>query len=214
MRVPLAALLAVVSYLVGAIPFAVILAKRRGVDIRSEGSGNPGASNVARILGRPYGYLTFILDAAKGVIPIVASGLVWERLGWDGGRTVMALCGGGAIAGHIWPVYLRFRGGKGVATSIGVVGMLSWHVMAIGIGVWLFGAYVLRYVYMGSALFALSLPVSFLLLRGEAAWGEDRAVTALLAAIAVVVAARHRSNFRRMREGREPRTGERPEEAS
>ena len=208
------AALAVGSYLIGAIPFALILGRLKGVDVRRYGSGNVGATNIGRVLGRPWAVGTFLLDAAKGALPVIGAGLLWEKLGWDGRRSVMAICGAGAIAGHVWPVYLRFRGGKGVATTMGVAGVLSWPATAIGLGVWLFGTYVLRYVFLGSVLFALTLPVAYLLLPGAAeSVAERAAVTALFATLAALVAARHRPNFRRFLAGEEDRTGEKVHEA-
>lgn len=214
MQTGMAALAALLSYLLGAIPFAYLLGKARGVDIRTRGSGNIGATNIGRILGRQYGYLTFFLDAAKGAIPVLAAGLLGKRLGWEwgGSRGLMAICGASAIAGHVWPVFLGFRGGKGVATTIGVAGVLSWPATLIGLVVWLLGAYLLRYVFLGSVLFALTLPISYLLLYRERAWTEDPAVILLLAGVAVLVAVRHRSNFRRFLAREEEKFGEKDKE--
>lgn len=206
--------LAVASYLVGGIPFALILGRWKGVDVRLHGSGNVGATNIGRVLGRRYAVVTFFLDAAKGALPALGAGLLWARLGWDGRRSAMALCGAGAIAGHVWPVYLGFRGGKGVATTIGVAAVLSWQATAIGLGVWLFGTYVLRYVFLGSMLFAASLPVTYLLLPGGVETSTERAAVAgLFVALALLVGVRHRSNIRRFLAGTEDRTGEKIHEA-
>ncbi|MCZ6688559.1 MAG: glycerol-3-phosphate 1-O-acyltransferase PlsY [Planctomycetota bacterium] len=202
------ALAVTISYLVGAIPFAYLLGRWKGVDIRAQGSGNVGATNLGRILGRPYGIASFALDALKGAIPVLGAGFLGESLGWDpaGRRGLMSLCGAGAIAGHIWPVYLGFRGGKGVATSIGVAGVLTWQATFIALVVWLIGTYLLRYVFVGSVLFALALPVSFLALEGRRAWSEEMGVTLLLIGICLIVAIRHRSNFRRFMAGEEGKT--------
>lgn len=210
MAVALAVILAFISYLVGAVPFAYVLGRGKGVDIRSLGSGNVGATNVGRILGRPFGFLTFFLDFGKGALPVLGSGLLWHRLGWEwpSTRGVVAICGGSAIAGHIWSVFLGFRGGKGVATSMGVAGLLSWQALGIGLAAWLFGAYLLRYVFVGSILFALSLPISFVVIERDRAWMEEAPVTILFSAIAVIVAIRHGSNFRRLMAGTEERTGQ------
>lgn len=219
MPAALVVLAALVSYLLGAIPFAYVLGKWKGVDIRSRGSGNIGATNVGRILGRPFGYLTFLLDAAKGALPVLGASLL-SRMGGGGGwetggsRGLMAICGASAIAGHVWPVYLGFRGGKGVATTIGVAGLLSWQATLIGLFVWVFGAYVLRYVFVGSVLFAVALPISYLAIHRDRAWTEEPAVTVLLSGIAVLVAVRHRSNFRNFLAKREEKTGEEAREAT
>src|SRR5690242_17213462 len=116
------------SYLVGAIPFGYAVARGRGVDILRQGSGNIGATNVGRVLGWPFGILVFLLDFAKGALPVVAATALIARdadlaaaLGTDG---LPVLAGLAAFLGHLFPVYLGFRGGKGVATAAGVVAIL------------------------------------------------------------------------------------------
>ena len=112
------------AYVIGSTPFGVLIARARNVDLRKQGSGNVGATNVGRVLGRPWGFLCFFLDVGKGLLPVVAAGL-WLRPESD--KPTIMVQGSllavsfGAIMGHIFSFYLRFRGGKGVATSLGVV---------------------------------------------------------------------------------------------
>ena len=108
-----------ISYLLGAVPFGVLLSRGRGIDIREHGSKNIGATNVSRLLGKKLGFLTLLLDGAKGYLPMFAAGLMLDQA--DPHRnTVVALCGAAAVVGHMFPLFLRFRGGKGVATALGV----------------------------------------------------------------------------------------------
>ena len=107
-------LLIVLSYLIGAIPFGLILGKAAGIDVRRGGSGNIGATNVSRLVGKKIGAFTLLLDACKGLLPMMAA----SGCGADQNTTL--LCGTAAFIGHLYPVYLRFRGGKGVATALGV----------------------------------------------------------------------------------------------
>src|SRR5581483_410064 len=137
----LAALVLIGSYLIGSVPFGYLVARWRGVDIFREGSGNIGATNVGRVLGKRFGILVFVFDFAKGALPALAGRWlttpdVMELVGRDG---LAVLAGLAAFVGHMFPVYLRFRGGKGVATGAGVVtvlvplptlgGLLSWLVV-------------------------------------------------------------------------------------
>jgi glycerol-3-phosphate acyltransferase PlsY len=123
------ALLLPVAYLIGTFPSALLVAKANGVDIRSVGSGNPGASNVARVLGWRRGAWVFVLDAAKGAL---AAGVGLVVAGRPGGYALAAA----AIVGHVFPVWFRFRGGKGVATGAGAFAVLSPLVIAVGAVVW------------------------------------------------------------------------------
>jgi len=123
----LALFLIVASYLVGAIPFGILLSKGSGVDIRAQGSKNIGATNVARLLGKKLGLLTLLADIAKGFSPLFVAGRLLPADVQQG--TVLALCGAATVLGHMFPVYLGFRGGKGVATGLGVflyLGLSPW----------------------------------------------------------------------------------------
>jgi glycerol-3-phosphate acyltransferase PlsY len=173
---------AVVGYLVGALSPATLLARRRGVDLASTGSGNPGATNVGRALGRAAGVAVGLLDLAKGGLPSAAFGVADHRAG--------LLAGFAAVLGHVTSPFLRGRGGRGVATSAGAVLGSRPLLAPILLGVWATTVLASRWVTLGSIVAALALPVAALLLG-------YRPVDLLWAvAIAAVVIDRHRSNIR------------------
>jgi glycerol-3-phosphate acyltransferase PlsY len=189
------------AYLAGAIPFGYLVARARGADIRALGSGNIGATNVWRNLGRVPGALTFLADAAKGFAPAFVFPAVAAR--WNAADPVAlgALCACLAVVGHNWPVFLRFSGGKGVATTIGA--LLGFAPAAVGVMLcaWLAVFLPSRYVSLASMAGVLALAASsWLLYRGQ---GPLRpAALTLLAAMAIW---RHRANIRRLIEGTEHR---------
>jgi acyl phosphate:glycerol-3-phosphate acyltransferase len=190
------------AYLVGAIPFALLLARTRGVDIRQVGSGNVGATNVFRSVDKRLGVLTFFLDVLKGFLPVW--GLAYS--GWLPASPWAAdhaalLWGAAAITGHNWPVYLRFRGGKGVATSAGVLLAVAPVAVGWGLLVWVLVFGVSRYVSVASMVAALAVP-------GVAWWqadGGDRVVPWALTVLGVLVVVRHKTNIQRLINGTESR---------
>lgn len=201
-RLP-AALLA--AYLCGAVPFAYLLARLRGVDIRRVGSGNVGATNVFRSVSRPLGVLTFALDAAKGFVPAFFLPRMAEAVGIEPAEWLGLAAGAAAIAGHTWPVWLRFRGGKGVATGAGVLLAVSPLAVALAVACWLAVFALSRYVSLASIAAALTAAgAAWALHRGE------RARPIALTALALLVVIRHRSNIRRLLAGTELRAGARP----
>ncbi len=182
----------VVGYLLGSISFAVLVARSRGIDIFKTGSGNPGATNVKRTLGAKWGNLVFSLDALKGFLaagwPILFMGSL--RLG------IIGLVA--AILGHSFSVFLRFRGGKGVATTMGGLLAVMPHVLLVGLLVWLVCFYTTKVVALASILFALSLPLAaYAIARPD----DPRFTLALLLCLLIVV--RHRSNIVRLMQGKE-----------
>ncbi len=186
------------GYVVGSISFAVLIARQHGVDIFKLGSGNPGATNILRNLGKKAGYTCFLLDAFKGVAAaLIGKGLASFSPGVEG--EVLAILGlAAAIFGHSYSVFLGFRGGKGVATTVGgLLVILPW-VMLIGIAVWLLAFYSTRYVSLASILLGISLPVS-------AVFFASRLGLVLCLVLAVVIIFRHRSNIERLYRGTEPR---------
>ncbi|MHC4141327.1 MAG: glycerol-3-phosphate 1-O-acyltransferase PlsY [Planctomycetota bacterium] len=213
------------AYLIGSIPFGVLIGRVRGVDILQHGSKNPGATNVARLLGRPLGAVCFVLDMGKGAGPVLVAGSIFNLLGRRPAsldpevavlsQTEMWLwlavaCA--AIAGHMCSPFLAFRGGKGVATGFGAM-VAMWPVLtfpALGaIVVWYGVLRLTRYVSLASILAAISLPVGYAVcVRDPAelmnhlmtAW-PPLAVTALMAAMVVY---KHRGNIARIRRGQEP----------
>lgn len=198
----------VVSYLLGAIPFGLVLGHLvGGIDVRAQGSGNIGATNVGRALGRPWAIVAFFLDAAKGWAPalflphaVAALGATSESE-WG----LRVLYGFAAVCGHVWPVYLGFKGGKGVATLAGAVIAVDPLVFLSGGAVWLVTLFTTRFVGLASMLMSLSFPffaawhIRVEPQRSEVVWG-----TALLSALVFL---RHRANIARMVAGTEPKAG-------
>jgi glycerol-3-phosphate acyltransferase PlsY len=188
-------LVTVIGYLIGSISFAVIIARSQGVDIFTAGSGNPGATNVKRVLGKRWGNLTFALDALKG---FVAAG--WPLLVYQNDQRLAVIGLIAAILGHSFSIFLRFRGGKGVATAMGGLLALMWMVLVIGLVVWLILFYTTKIVALASILFAISLPIASYFIYGDQ---DPRFYLGLVLAVLIVV--RHRSNITRMFSGKENR---------
>jgi glycerol-3-phosphate acyltransferase PlsY len=186
------------GYLMGSIPFAFVLARRvRGIDIREAGSGNVGAANVLRTSGVLAAITVMALDVCKGA----GSVIVVQRLVMDGAAPAAA--GVAAIIGHIYPVWLRFRGGKGVATAAGVFAVLTpWALLPV-IALFIATVWVTRFISLGSVVATLAL--------GPLAYAMDARSTAVLAALAsaAVIVFRHRANLARLRSGTERRIGQR-----
>ena len=185
------------GYLTGSVPFAFLMARRAGIDVRFSGSGNVGAANVLRTTGAWRGVAVMALDVGKG---IAAVAIAWVM---SGGAAPAAVSGAAAVVGHIYPVWLRFHGGKGVAVAAGVFTMLSPLATAIAAGLFLLTVWITRYVSLGSIAATLALP--------PVAWltGEPRAVVLSAAGSAALILFRHRSNWRRLRSGTERRVGAR-----
>ena len=181
------------AYFLGSIPFGFLIAKARGNDLRTFGSGNIGATNAMRAVGKPLGLLVFLLDAAKGFAPAwyARSDAAWA-LG----------LGAAAMLGHTFPVWLKFKGGKGVATGCGVWLALSPLACAATLLTFVLSLKATRYVSLSAVLAAFSLPLALKALKAEPDW---LAMAAL--AMAVLIAILHRGNFVRIAAGVEPRTG-------
>ena len=203
------ALLVVAAYLFGAVPFGFLMARAKGVDIREKGSGNIGATNVGRVIGRKFGIGCFVLDVLKGFLPALAAKMLHQ--GEAGVPPAVALAGLAAILGHVWPVYLRFKGGKGVATSCGVFLALFWQGVAISLGVWVVVVAITRYVSLGSMLGGLSLLLCALLLQQQPLGRQGIALTAFAALAAALSILRHSSNIARILNGTENKLGARRE---
>jgi len=194
----------VISYLFGAIPFGLLIALSRGVDIRKTGSGNIGATNVFRSVGKKWGVLAFLLDVSKGfvpafVFPIIAAHAV--ALPEDKGLPMALVCGCAAVAGHNWPVYLRFRGGKGIATSAGVLPGIAWEAMVVGIVAWTIVFAITRYVSVASILASATIAVAGWLLYAH----QGPLLPVVLTVLAIVGIWRHKINIQRLLQGTESR---------
>jgi acyl phosphate:glycerol-3-phosphate acyltransferase len=186
------------AYLIGSIPFALILARRWGAaDLRQIGSGNLGAANVLRASGLTAGVLVAVLDIAKGAVSVVLA----ERLGGAGASPAAA--GVAAIVGHVYPVWLGFRGGKGVATACGVFTVLTPLAVPPALAVFLASVWVTKYISVGSVLASVVLPTAAYVT------GSPGPVVGAAAAASALIVFRHRSNLARVREGTERRLGAR-----
>ncbi|MEZ5973680.1 MAG: glycerol-3-phosphate 1-O-acyltransferase PlsY [Planctomycetota bacterium] len=188
------------SYLLGAIPFGLVMVRLiKGVDLRTQGSGNIGATNAMRVLGKPLGLVAFLLDWGKGLV----ASLWLYRLAEGADLRLQVACGAAAVIGHCFPVYLRFKGGKGVATACGAVVAIDPVVFVIAGAVWLALAFGLRYVSVASMGMGLAFPVA-----AWFRWGHrgDSFVVGLCA-LTLLILVRHKSNIARLRAGTEPKIG-------
>jgi acyl phosphate:glycerol-3-phosphate acyltransferase len=181
-----------IAYLLGSIPFGYLAGRVRGVDIRTVGSRNVGATNVFRTLGKPIGIAVMGLDIAKGVVAVVAARALVDDP-WP------LLAAGAAVVGHVYPVWLRFRGGKGVAVGAGVaIGLVPWAALVL-VSVWVVIVALTRYVSLASIVVAAAFaPVVW-------AFGYDAATIGFAAVVGAAVIWRHRSNILRLVRGEELR---------
>lgn len=188
------------AYLIGAIPFGLILAKVvKGVDIRTVGSGNIGATNAIRAMGRGWGYVVFACDFLKGFLPTLAVEHLFGSTLEDR-ELLQILVGAAATLGHCYSPYLGFTGGKGVATGCGGILALSWQTFVAGGVVWLATRLFTGYAGLASILMGLAFPIAVAVRHGT----ERRAMLVGATALAVLIAARHRGNIQRMMDGTEP----------
>ncbi len=191
----------IASYLLGAIPTSQIVARMKGINLRNVGSGNLGATNLYRVLGLKFALPVGIFDAFKGAIPVAVFGP------WAGvGVTASLLLGAIAVVGHVFPVFASFKGGKGVATSAGVVLGLAPAAFGASLALWGIILAVSGYVSLASIAAALVMPAAVWLLQPS-----RRGMVAWFAVIAIAVVWLHRGNLRRLRNGTERRVGSRAE---
>lgn len=183
------------GYLAGSVPFAYLLARLRGVDVRVAGSGNVGAANVLRTTGAWRGVIVMALDVAKGIGAVAVANAMSSNV------PMVALTGAAAVVGHIYPVWLRFHGGKGVAVAAGVFTMLSPGATAMVAALFLCIAWVTRYISLASMAATVALPPTAWIL------GASDAVVLVAAGTAVLILFRHRANWQRLRAGTERRMG-------
>ncbi len=190
------------SYLVGAVPTGLLTGLAKGVDIRKIGSGNIGATNVLRALGKGWGLFTLVIDALKGLVPVLLFPMVAEKItGRVQTSELSLLCGVLAVMGHNWPVYLGFKGGKGVATSTGaLVGLAPWCALA-GFGVWLFVFLSTRYVSLAS----ISAAVAICVLAWVTTMKDGSVLPLVLTLLAIILIWKHRENIGRLLRGNENR---------
>ena len=199
---PILWLLVLLGYVLGSIPFGYLLVRAQsGGDVRAIGSGNIGATNVARTAGVSVGLATSVLDAAKGFFA------VWLAGHFSGGNIrFMMYAGLAAILGHVFPIWLKFSGGKGVATALGVFLMISWAAVAAAVAIFAIVVFFWRYVSLASISAAAALPLLVYLLYAPG-HAPPAAVTACTLLAAVLVIVKHRENIERLLAGTEPRFG-------
>ena len=211
---PVFAFAIVAAYLIGSIPFGLIIAKAHGKDLRSIGSGNIGATNVSRALGRKWGYICFLLDFLKGFVPMLAM-LPFTSISIQTptDKTIIFFLwlavGCAAILGHIFPIYVKFRGGKGVATSFGIaMGLWPYYTISALVAglIWIGTVLIWRYVSLSSIIAAISFPIAFIVMIIIRPYWEISSLWPLLIpafAIPAMVILRHRENIKRLRAGTE-----------
>lgn len=188
-------LLVFVAYLVGSVPTGYILGSWAGVDVRKAGSGNVGATNVARVVGKRHGIFTLVADTAKGFVPVI--------LALNLGLTPIATASVGiaAFLGHLYPVFLRFQGGKGVATALGVfLGLAPWATLVLAV-IFVLVLLTTRVVSLSSMVAAAFAPIIFWL------FFHSPILTGTTLFIGVMIVLRHRGNIQRLLSGTEPRFG-------
>ena len=195
-----------IAYLIGSLSFAVIVSKIFGLaDPRSYGSKNPGATNVLRSGSKPAAIITLILDALKGFVPVILVQIYGKEFGLgDGTLALVALA---AFLGHVWPIFFKFKGGKGVATAAGVIFGIHWF---LGLGVLASFAILLfffRWVSFASIVAAAFAPF-FYLLGDRGPWYTSKAVLLSIFIMALILAIRHKENIHRLLAGKEPKLGE------
>ncbi|HEC80365.1 MAG TPA: glycerol-3-phosphate 1-O-acyltransferase [Firmicutes bacterium] len=198
----------IISYLVGAIPFSLIIGIIfGGVDIRKIGSGNIGSTNLARAMGYRWGILAFLIDVAKGALPVL---ILPNTLGLSGSLGGV-VCAVGAIIGHMVPVYLAFRGGKGVATALGAMVALTPIPAIICFTIFIIVVAFTRFVSLGSITATSLLPPIFILYNHLSGKPTDIPIITLTLIIAIGVVISHKSNISRLLSGTERRIGEKAE---
>jgi glycerol-3-phosphate acyltransferase PlsY len=207
------------AYVLGATPFGVLLARAKGVDLRKTGSGNVGATNVGRVLGSKWGYLCFVLDVAKGLLPTLAAGAMLQseqgqppqyavQFSW-----LLVACG--AILGHVFSFYLGFRGGKGVATGLGVVlGIWPFFTLAglAALAVWVAVTLISRYVSLGSIVAAAMFVPLVAVYCWHRDWplGQIWPLIVFAITMCLLIILRHWTNIKRLIAGNENKIGKKP----
>jgi len=195
----------IVSYLLGSIPFGYIAGRIAGIDIRTAGSGNVGATNVVRVLGKRYGYPVFALDVLKGFGAVTISmAMSGQHLEWNSPEISGMVGAIFSVLGHVFPPWLKFKGGKGVATAAGALLALMPIATLIGVAVWIIVFWLTRYVSLASVVATAALPIVILVI-GSADGHSGRLLVYSSVCVAALVIWRHRSNLSRLLRGTEPR---------
>ncbi len=195
------------SYIIGSIPWAYVIGKINGIDIRQHGSGNVGATNVMRVLGKKWGYSCFLLDFLKGLLPVLAVKYIFANqkdmsVSVDAAMITAAVA---VVCGHIWTIFLKFKGGKGMATGGGVlVAIAPYSFLCCGLA-WVLFFYATRYVSVASIIAAAVLPISSYLFSKFDLWKLESSTQIFLLVLAILAIAKHHSNIKRLINGTENR---------
>jgi glycerol-3-phosphate acyltransferase PlsY len=194
------------SYLLGSIPFGYLSGRLAGIDIRKVGSGNVGATNVVRVLGKRYGYPVFALDFLKGFGAVMISMVIapGRPPSWNSPETFGILAAMSSVLGHMYPPWLKFKGGKGVATSAGALLALTPVATLVGVAIWIIVFWLTAYVSLASITAAVILPIVILIV-GSHDRNNGKPLVIASVCVAAVVIWRHRSNLSRLMRGTEPR---------
>ena len=201
----LSILVTIAAYLIGSLSFAVIVSRVMGLnDPRTYGSKNPGATNVLRSGSKPAAVLTLLLDAIKGWLPVVLVRWFGGAYGLEEGT--VAAVGLAAFLGHLWPIFFRFKGGKGVATAAGVLLGISGWLGAIVLAVWVATVAISRYSSLGALVAALAVPLVYMLFDGVL-WDMHRPVLGAIGAMSLLLIWRHHENINRLIGGKESKIG-------
>ena len=204
MSLPLESLVAIGAYLIGSIPSGYLVGRAKGVDLRKEGSGNIGATNALRMLGKKWGYLVFAADIFKGWFSVMLAYALANRYAPDQVTVAGIVAALFAVVGHNFPVWLAFKGGKGIATSAGImIALFPIWTFLVALVVWITLFYGTRYVSLASIAAAISLPVttSLLTLAGRC----DRLLVPVAILMCILAIWRHKSNIQRLLAGTEKR---------
>ena len=207
------------AYLLGSVPFGLLVGKTKGIDPRTAGSGNIGATNVGRLLGRKFFFLVFALDLLKSFVPMVVASIVANRVapsqrGWAL-YCLWFLVGAAAVFGHMFSVFLKFKGGKGVSASAGVMlGLIPYYTLPglLGVGVFVLVLKLSRFVSLASMIGASSFPIFYVVIGLAFGWpvfGAQLPLLVFAVVMVVLIVYRHRSNIGRLRAGTESKVTKR-----
>lgn len=190
------------AYIIGSIPTSLLAGRLKGIDVRKEGSGNVGATNVLRTVGKLPAFIVLIVDVLKGVVVVtfIASFFYNSEVPVNF-NLFRALLGISAIAGHNWSIFLKFKGGKGVATSLGVLMILLPEAVTAAVIVFLITLLLTRYVSLGSILLSITVPIAAALM------GKDIEFTLLAVTVCILISYRHKGNIKRLLIGKENKIG-------
>lgn len=199
-------LILIIGYLFGSFQTAIILGRTQGLDIRSYGSGNAGATNTLRVLGRKSAIIVFIGDMLKAVIAILITNWIFKYNSQTPYLIVSAYAGVGAILGHNWPIYFQFKGGKGIAVSTATLFMIDYRIGITVAVIFLICVLLTRYVSLGSILLTVSAPISLALIYHDSLYFSEAIILVII--IPILAIYQHRSNIARLLKGTESKLGQ------